>query len=239
MKKIFQKFLDFFLNIFFPLTCVVCEKKGAEICESCLFQKKIYPKKVAFSEHENTISVSSFFLYSDEWVKKLIRKAKYKYSPEILRTLAFFISEKISEISPEMISELFPENSVLVPVPLHYFRQQKRGYNQSQILAEVFSEISGCSLSPLVKRIKHTPPQAKCSREERKINLHDAFAIDENILKILKTRIANNPQKNIKNLKIILIDDVVSTASTLLEIQKILKKSGFTDVSGVTVARGG
>ena len=141
-----------------------------------------------------------------------------------------------------MISEIFPENSILVPVPLHYFRQQKRGYNQSKILAEVFSEISGCSLSPLVKRIKHTPPQAKCSREERKRNLHDAFAIDENILNILKKRIINTPQKNIKNiknLKIILIDDVVSTASTLLEIQKILKKLGFTDISGVTIARGG
>lgn len=235
LKTIFQKILDFF----FPLTCVVCERELEReyICEECLFQQKIFPKKVEFSGdklgYSSEISVSSFFLYSEYWIKKLIQQGKYRYSPTVFTTLTYFIAEKISENSPEMISELFPENSVLVPVPLHYFRFQKRGYNQSQLIADVFSEISGAPIVELVKRVKHTPPQAKCTREERKINLENAFDIDQKILK--------NLQKNTlsKNTQIILIDDVVSTASTLLEIQKILKISGFKNVSGVTIARGG
>ena len=235
LKTIFQKILDFF----FPLTCVVCERhlETEYICEDCLFQQKISPKKVEFSGkklgYSSGISVSSFFLYSEYWVKKLIQQGKYRYSPSVFTTLPYFIGEKILENSPEMMSELFPENSILVPVPLHYFRFQKRGYNQSQLIAEVFSEISGSPLVELVKRVKYTPPQAKCTREERLKNLKNAFEIDQKILK--------NVQKNnlSKNTQIILIDDVVSTASTLLEIQKILKNSGFKNVSGVTIARGG
>ena len=223
MKKIGIYILDFF----FPLHCVVCEKKGKDICDSCLLEQNVSPKKVYFSVKNRTITVSSFFLYSESWVKKLIRKGKYHSSPEIFRTLSFFITEYIAQESPEMLTEIFPIYSVLVPVPLHYFRFQKRGYNQSQKIAEVFSSVSGAKILPLVTRKKNTSPQAKCSRNERKKNLENAFMISD---------ICKNIEKNTP---IILIDDVVSTASTFLEIQKILYKEGFKNISGVALARGG
>ena len=235
MTKFFQKIFDQLLNLFFPLECVICDVSGENICEKCLFDQKISAKKMWFSsekKEDTEISVSSFFLYSDIWVKQLIRKGKYKYSPEIFRMLSFFVLEKITENSPDMIREIFPKNAVFVPVPLHYFRFQKRGYNQSEVMAQVFSEISGIPIVPLIKRVRNTPPQAKCSAEERKQNLVNAFVLDTQVSEKFSGIIDDDTQ-------IILVDDVVSTASTLLEIQKILKKSGYSHVSGLALARGG
>ncbi len=229
ISHFFQKFLDFF----FPTQCVICGEnlENAEnICEKCLFDQKISLKKVKFGESFSLLWVTSFFRYSDAWVKAIIRKGKYSYSPKIFSLIPFFVSEKLSQDSDfsEISREIFPENSLLIPVPLHYFRFQKRGFNQAQIIAEAFSKISGNLVVSLIKRVRHTPHQARFSREDRLKNLKNAFRVDSEI-----------SQKIPFDTPLVLVDDVVSTASTLLEIQKILREAGYTDISAVTLARGG
>ena len=117
-----------------------------------------------------------------------------------------------------------PPFDVLMPVPLHPQRLQEREYNQSLLLAHGLSQhlqiplILSCLL-----RIKATVPQTSLSRTERLTNLHRAFAIDD----------ANR----IQGQRILLIDDVFTTGTTLHECAKTLRNAGSGPVYGLTLAR--
>jgi len=117
-----------------------------------------------------------------------------------------------------------PTIDVLMPVPLHPQRLRDREYNQSLLLAHGLSQhlqiplVLSCLL-----RIKVTVPQTSLSRKERLTNLHRAFAIDD------ATRI--------KGQRILLIDDVFTTGTTLHECAKVLRKAGSGPVFGLTLAR--
>ncbi len=117
-----------------------------------------------------------------------------------------------------------PTIDVLMPVPLHPQRLREREYNQSLLLAHGLSQHLQIPLilSCLI-RIKATVPQTSLSRKERLTNLHRAFAIDD------ATRI--------KDKRILLIDDVFTTGTTLHECAKALRKAGSGPVYGVTLAR--
>ncbi len=117
-----------------------------------------------------------------------------------------------------------PTVDVLMPVPLHPQRLREREYNQSLLLAHGLSQhlqiplVLSCLL-----RIKATVPQTSLSRKERLTNLHRAFSIDD------ATRI--------KDKRILLIDDVFTTGTTLHECAKALRKAGSGPVYGLTLAR--
>lgn len=117
-----------------------------------------------------------------------------------------------------------PTIDVLMPVPLHPQRLREREYNQSLLLAHGLSQhlqiplVLSCLL-----RIKATVPQTSLSRKERLTNLHRVFAIDD------ATRI--------KDKRILLIDDVFTTGTTLHECAKALRKAGSGPVYGLTLAR--
>jgi ComF family protein len=117
-----------------------------------------------------------------------------------------------------------PTIDVLMPVPLHPKRLREREYNQSLLLAHGLGQhlqiplVLSCLL-----RIKATAPQTSLSRKERLTNLHRAFSIDD------ATRI--------KDKRILLIDDVFTTGTTLHECAKALRKAGSGPVYGLTLAR--
>jgi ComF family protein len=117
-------------------------------------------------------------------------------------------------------------DSILVPIPLHWLRLVKRRYNQSAILANALSKISGqiCWADALI-RVRHTPPQGHKSAKDRYQNVAGAFEINSIY------------QDRIKDKNIVLIDDVFTTGATLDECSKILKSAGVSSVNVLTVAR--
>jgi ComF family protein len=217
IKKIFQKIFAFLGNFLFPKYCLGCQKEGSDLCDKCLENLTFHQKTEKVCAN---FSVTSFYLYEDEVIAKCIKKGKYKFSPEIFERLS-------AHIANHLFSGFFPPHAVFVPVPLHTRRLQKRGYNQSEYMARGFQQyFPEIFLKKLVKRVKNTLPQARKSREERKINLKNAFAIDKNIQKKISV-----------NTPIVVVDDVLSTGSTLLEIALILQKAGYKNISGITLAR--
>jgi len=111
---------------------------------------------------------------------------------------------------------------LLIPVPLHNSRLRSRGYNQAWELAKHLSKLSGIPASyKLCSRIKKTPLQTGLKASERKRNLKQAFAVTAKV----------------KDLHICIIDDVMTTGSTLEAIASVLKVAGATHVSGLVVAR--
>ena len=117
----------------------------------------------------------------------------------------------------------WPEFDLIIPVPLYGGRERERGFNQSLMIAKGFSPAGDFSIEPeLLLRKKSTRSQTEMGREERITNVHQAFFVP-------------HPHK-IKNKKIMLIDDVVTTGATLNECAFQLKKSGAAVVYGLTIA---
>ncbi|MCQ2734798.1 MAG: ComF family protein [Alphaproteobacteria bacterium] len=158
----------------------------------------------------------SAFLYNDE-SKKLILDFKFKDKT--------FSAETLANILYGAGRDIWPENpDVIIPVPIHWTRLLKRRYNQSALLVKYLSSRSAVSAdySSLVRQ-KNTVPQVQLVGAARRRNLLQAFAV-------------KYPQ-NIKGKKIVLVDDVETTGSTLKECAKVLKKAGAAKIYALTLAR--
>ena len=112
---------------------------------------------------------------------------------------------------------------VVVPVPLHPARQRERGFNQATLLAELLSAHAAIPCRPLLKRIRYTTTQTALDRSERMENLHNAFRLRKNA--------------DVRGLRMLLIDDVLTTGSTLSECARVLKRAGAKSVHAATAAR--
>ena len=153
-------------------------------------------------------------LLYQEQVKILIQQFKFHRKLEYSRLFSLLLAEKLPSFAepPDLI----------IPVPLHNSRLRSRGYNQAWELARRLSRLSGIPASHKhCHRIKKTPLQTGLKARERKRNLKQAFAV----------------MGNVKGLHICIVDDVMTTGSTLEAIASVLKAAGAARVSGLVVAR--
>jgi len=112
-----------------------------------------------------------------------------------------------------------------VPVPLHLKRLRQRGFNQAILLGEIFAKKWGTPLSRNnLQRIRWTEPQVNLGAHERAVNVKGAFAVDS--------------VKELSGKRILLVDDVYTTGSTVKECCRVLLKAGAAEVAVLTVARG-
>jgi ComF family protein len=111
----------------------------------------------------------------------------------------------------------------IVPVPLYPARQRERGFNQAALLAELIGPRLGVPVRPILQRVRFTTTQTAFDRAERIENLRHAFRLRRN--------------GDVRNLSVLLIDDVLTTGSTLSECARVLKESGVRSVYAATAAR--
>ncbi|MDP2624852.1 MAG: ComF family protein [Candidatus Peregrinibacteria bacterium] len=223
-----MKWLQLFLEFLFPNRCLGCRRTGLLLCMDCLV--KIPIQQRIRSPVEKDWSLDGLLVISPylkgEILQKAIQAMKYQNGSSLAEILGQWMATHSIGIVKH---ELGSENIVLVPVPLHPKREKKRGYNQARLLALA---VSGFSVLlkpqlPLIEplqRIRNTPPQAQLSRNDRIRNLSDSFIVKENSLSL--------------NKKIVLVDDVCSTGSTLNECARVLKQHGAHIVWGLVLARG-
>ena len=111
----------------------------------------------------------------------------------------------------------------VIPVPLHPARKRERGFNQAELLAELFAARAGLTLRTRLERIRYTTTQTAFDRAERMENLRDAFRLRK--------------KADVRGLRVLLIDDVLTTGSTLSECARVLKAGGAISVHAATAAR--
>lgn len=118
-------------------------------------------------------------------------------------------------------------NSIVVPIPLHWQRLWKRGYNQAEWFARgLFAGVPGITLTTgILKRVKSTRTQTKLDRSERRSNLSGAF------------RIAATGAATINGKRVILVDDVITTGATTAAATAVLLENGCRDVQVMSFAR--
>jgi ComF family protein len=198
------------LDLIFPKNCLECKTPGKYICSNCL--KKV--KKNGW----NSDWVYSVWKYQGV-IRKAILVLKYRYSTDIARELATHISRVLKKENIDL------EKACLVPVPLHWYRKNVRGFNQSEEIGKVIAKKMNWKFVPdLLIRTKSTTPQAQLTGSARRENLHGAFSLNSNILIS-------------QCLNIVLFDDVLTTGSTLLEASKILREGGIKRVLCLTIAK--
>jgi len=170
--------------------------------------------------------ISSLFNYRDPLVQKALWELKYRGNRSIAKLFGALLYETIlDELSDELLFSNF-DAPLLIPLPLSRTRHKDRGWNQSDMLARAIilhdkNNILTFSPHILIKTL-HTNPQTKLSRAARMKNLKNCFTI-------------KNPAL-IKGKNIILIDDVTTTGSTILEAINTLKTQGAREVLGFTIA---
>jgi len=156
-------------------------------------------------------------------VRKLIYNFKYKpYLADLKKSLVELFYESI--IQQEIFQKIYASSPILVPIPLHRKRLNKRGYNHAKLLAEGLSRKLNLRFIDVLRRSKDTKSQFGLKLKDRRDNIKNAFSILPNV-----------PIIQLPN--ILLVDDILTTGSTLLEAARILKKNGASRVWGLTLAR--
>ena len=198
-----------FISLFYPNLCWSCEaviyQSGEGICPKCLLT---LPYTNFHDDPENIVNkvfwgrlplmgaTALFYFNKQTRVQQLIHKLKYKSKPQVGVLLGQMLGSQLLK------SEVFNVIEVVVPVPLHPAKKQKRGYNQAAKIAE------GIALAMEITyeengmiRTKHTETQTRKTRAERVKNMRGVFTA--------------NPKSNLEGKNILLVDDVLTTGSTL------------------------
>jgi len=229
------------LDFFFPKTCVLCQKEGSFLCLDCFSkiqikfgphcpfcQKRIPEGRICQTcKKKNNLSLDGFVnivSYGDKDVRTIIDSFKYDFLEQLHKPIfALFIKYFKQNQEIEFIKN--PDDFILIPIPLFWRRLHWRGFNQAENLGGSLSQFLHIPFKKhVLKRVKNTSPLAKIKNEKhRREEIKDAFSI-------------KNKDK-IKGKKIILIDDVATTLSTLDEAARLLKASGTKEVLGLVFAK--
>jgi competence protein ComFC len=226
------------LDYIFPKHCVICRKQGSYICPQCftylsfdaknlcLVCNRLTYNNLTHPKCKSKYSIDGCFsaLAYNKTVQKLIFNFKYKpYLTDTAVVLVDLFYESL--IQNEYFTKLIADGEwLMVPIPLSKIKLRKRGYNQAEILAKELTKKFGIQTKNLLKRVKNTKTQIGKSNVERKLNVRSAFEL-------------LNHKSLILNQNILLVDDVVTTGSTLKEAANVLKRIGAKKVIGLTLAR--
>ena len=187
----------------------VCRTCGAEIdgifesCSECMNHPKP-PWTRAYA----------LFRYTDE-VLDCIHLFKYQGRTELARPLG--------RLAAGLADAESSRYDCIVPVPLHWRRFLKRGYNQSALFARQLGGHLGIPVRGLLRRVRHTKQQAFLTKNERNSNIAGAFSISDSTVAEMCS--------------ILLVDDVMTTGATLREAAGVLLENGAERVDVLVIAR--
>jgi ComF family protein len=205
------------LDLLFPKRCVGCEEEGEFLCGHCeMGLMRSQPVVTVFDEGK-VIACGSY--HQDKLLRKLISLYKYKFSEEVADILLKLMVRVWAGMSHE-----FGEEVLVVPVPLHKSRQNYRGFNQSALLGrKLAGRFSSLEFCDCLERRRKGKVQAGLDKEERADNLAGAIGL--------------RGGSALVGARVLLIDDVTTTGSTLQECRRVLKKAGAEEVWALVLAR--
>lgn len=195
-------------GVIWPRTCEICGRSlvdGEEVlCLHCIAE---IPRTNLHLSDFNSIHhrlaggtkierAGAFIIYRRQGdYSNLIRRGKYNNRPDLLRYLT---RTYVNDLKP---AGFFDDIDMLLPVPMHFFKRLRRGYNQSEVIAEEISRSTGILVGDNLKAMRGHSSQTRRSAFERFKNVKEIFSVE-------------HPDE-LENLHILLVDDVITTGSTL------------------------
>lgn len=222
------------LNFIFPVACLGCSRQGNYLCDDCLTAINFAPQQRCAVCNRSSITGATHSRCQGHWMidgvwaiakydgvmRQLLHKFKYGYATELAEILVnLLLSHSLA---------LFQKFNLLIPIPLFPLRARWRGFNQAENLAQLLAQKWHLHLNNhLLERVQPSPPQAQIrERHQRLKNIHHDFQVSPNV-----------NQDLIKNKSILLIDDIVTTSTTLRQAALPLKRAGAKRVWGLVMAR--
>ncbi len=226
------------LEILYPGRCAICdeiEETGNGICPSCKNKvhvvgepackkcgKPLVDEREEFcvdcgkKQHVYTQG-KAVFVYEGG-----IRNSMYRFKYGNKREYAEFYANAAAEKYGVWLKKIKAE--VLIPVPMYSRKKRLRGYNQAEVFARALGRKTGILVKEhFIKRVRNTTPQKELNESQRHSNLKNAFKLTTDIVKYKK---------------VVLVDDIYTTGSTMDEISKILKESGVENIYYICISIG-
>ena len=235
------------LDVIYAPACELCQeplREGRYLCDTCRdsLPRIVAPFCASCGEVFDGNIASNFLcpncrdlnydfrfarpvLQSSDPARDLIHGLKYQKNLYLARDLARIATEAFSD---ERLKRALDEHWTLVPVPLHWKRQQSRHYNQSEEIARHLAKFLGLPVIKALKRVRATPTQTHLSRRQRLQNLRGAIEITRAGRKMNRENTAG----------VIIVDDVFTTGATVQECARVLKQNRHENIVVVTVMRG-
>lgn len=195
--------------------CLVCGDRlmsaqllmGDGLCVNCRQRRPEFERAVSFAEYRDGL-------------RRLIHLLKYESVMPVQAPLGRMLAEAVAELLPTSDGKV-----VLLPVPLHRSRRRSRGFNQAELIAKAaVKRLPALDFAPgVLVRQRETISQVGLSREERIENMRGAFRVAD--------------AGRVKGRTVIVVDDVMTTGTTLSECARVLKRAGAENVWAATVAR--
>src|SRR3989338_1792684 len=232
--------MNLILDLLFPKRCVGCKKLDTYFCKDCITNilqtDLVCPKceKLAVGGQTHPVckrkygldGLWSLGIYQGS-LREAIKQLKYGKVKELAEILVDVTVEYWAKYQPFILDQITKDEGVgwaIIPVPLHWWRENDRGFNQSSLIGQTLSKKLGLAYFDALKRVRYTKPQVKLKGFGRHQNIRNAFSLSPNIL------ISQSPN-------ILLLDDVWTTGSTLRECFYVLKRNGAKKVWAITLAR--
>jgi len=226
--------LDYFLDILFPKRCISCLKLVKDdtiFCEDCLSKIRIFNsffcpkcsaripefKKICHKEEKFILGAATDY---NDIVKQAIWRLKFKFIKRGAYPLANLLINYFKNLDFKHKTYF-----VVIPIPLSKKRFKERGFNQSELIAQIFANYFNFKLeTSVLYREKHSKPQSE---------IDDFNLRKQNVLNCFK--VLNKDL--ILNKNIILIDDVTTSGATFKEAVKVLKEAGAKSILALAVAK--
>lgn len=208
------------LDLFFPPVCAGCQRLGTYLCPKCYAQLEFYPLDWQPALENCYLDRVVACAHYAPPLNRLLRTYKYQGSyvlAEVLANLIWFSTD-------------IPRADLITFIPLHPKKLRQRGFNQTQLLAEKLArKVKLPCHNTLDKTIHHRSQAETCDRRQRLTNLDNTFTLNQEFLDWLSQQV--RPPHTV-----LVIDDVITTGTTLNEAAKILKTAGVVSVIGLTLA---
>ena len=204
---------EWLVDLIFPRQCLACGKADTHICIDCVreLELEVIPQ---WTRALNRVCATGW--HSDEVLRAAVRA--FKYEGDLAQAAS------LAERMIDALDWLDWHFDIIVPIPLHSERLRERGYNQSELLADIVAaELDIYCATDCVVRVRNTEQQATLKGADRKRNVQGAFEVMESV----------------EGLRILLVDDVVTSGETISACAGELREHGAAAVYGIAVSMGG
>jgi len=242
-RRVLLRARELALDFLFPKICLICKSYGEYLCPTCndslkFAEYQLCPYCLRYYSEDGVLCSVCRNKIIDYPIDNFISGSSYKQEniPELIFALKYNFVQDLAKPLGELLAKSYnktncPIPDLIIPVPLHPWKERYRGFNQSRLIAESFCEYIAPGLQlPIVdilRRARFTVSQMTLkSKIEREKNVAGAFKINE-----------QTGKKEVAGKTILLIDDISTTGNTILECAKVLKENGAKKVIAAVVAR--
>ena len=209
------------LSLFLKPNCPLCQRPAGQIvCKYCSAQLKGCQLDDCTQFWQGDLPVFVWGVYGS-YLKRAIASLKYDLHQDIGELLGIWLAQAWLNSSWH---RRFPKITV-VPIPLHQGKLKERGFNQAELIARRFCQVTGYTLKPnLLQRIRHTEAMFGLNPTQRQKNIHQAFVLGKDY------------QRFNSRTPVLILDDIYTTGTTVREASLVLRTHGIKVVGVAAIA---